>query len=124
MAAWHDAAGSGAVMRQALPPSILDDASFRVLLGHDAEGPACRSIAVGSESDFGIYAVGTVERARMHGFGTAVTWAAIEAGRRAWGLDAVALQSSEMAVGVYSKMGFVEVCRYVEYQAPTGVPVA
>ena len=117
--AFHVAFGSGPVFRSALPESTLRDDRFRLIVGWDADGPATCSIAVRSAREFGVYAVGTVEHARRRGYGTAITWAALAVGRDAWGLSTAVLQSSELGLGVYSKMGFVEVCRYIDFFAPT-----
>lgn len=111
--------GPSALLRKALTESAIRDETFRILVGSDAEGPATSAIAARTENEFGVYAVGTAERARRRGYGTAITWAALEAGRDAWGLTTAVLQSSELGLGVYSKMGFVEVRRYVEYDPPS-----
>jgi hypothetical protein len=115
---FHTVFGSGPVFRSALPAAALERDEFRILVGTDEKGPTSCSLAIRTEREFGIYAVGTVERARRRGYGTAMTWAAIAAGRQAWGLSTAVLQSSEMGFGVYSKMGFVDVCRYVTYEPP------
>jgi GNAT superfamily N-acetyltransferase len=119
---WHSVAGFGPIMRRAFPPGVLDDPAIRVIIGYDADGPVCNAAAIRSDEEFGIYAVGTHKRARNRGYGTAVTWTAVDAGRRAWGLNVVALQSSELGLGLYSRMGFVQVCRYTEYTTPKPAP--
>jgi GNAT superfamily N-acetyltransferase len=65
----------------------------------------------------GVYAVGTLERARHHGVGAAATWAAVSAGQ-AWGCNTIVLQSSEMGLPVYTAMGFRTVTRYAIYERP------
>jgi len=65
----------------------------------------------------GIYAVGTVERARRRGVGTAVTWAAVQQARD-WGCWAVTLQATQMGLPVYRAMGFQTVVEYITYLPP------
>ena len=115
---WHDVARTSPVFRQVLPASTLGDPNMVFAIGYDPEGGVCQALAVRTDDLIGIYAVGSIERARRRGFGTAITWAAIDAGRRAWGCETAVLQSSAMGLGVYQQMGFLEVCRYVEYERP------
>ncbi|MDE2124970.1 MAG: GNAT family N-acetyltransferase [Armatimonadetes bacterium] len=56
----------------------------------------------------GVYAVSTLPKARGRGLGTAVTWAALTAGRE-MGCRVGTLQASPMGKPVYHRMGFVEV---------------
>jgi GNAT superfamily N-acetyltransferase len=111
--AWYTVAGEG--MRAVIPPGFAFDPAVRLVVGSVEDRPVCHSIVVRSEHAHGIYAVGTAEDARRHGYGAAVTWAAIQAGRDAWGDRPAILQSSEMGDGVYRRMGFREICRYVIY---------
>ena len=63
----------------------------------------------------GIYNVATPPEHRRRGFGAAVTWAAIEEGRRR-GCDHAVLQASELGAPVYRDMGFVELGHYVQLE--------
>jgi len=60
----------------------------------------------------GVYAVGTAPEARRRGAGGAVTAAAVEFARQRWQSEPVFLQSSEMAVSMYSELGFRTVVGY------------
>lgn len=61
-----------------------------------------------------INAVTTAETQRRRGFGTAMTWAAVdEAAQR--GCTAIALSASPMGYPVYLRMGFTPVCSYRVY---------
>lgn len=62
----------------------------------------------------GIVAVGTLPEARRRGVGTALSWAAVNSGRR-HGFDTIVLQSSEMGFPVYTAMGFRTVVTYVGF---------
>ena len=109
--AWFAAAGEG--MRKVFRTTFARDDNVRLVVGLVGGTPVCQAAAIVSPTAVGIYAVGTIEAARRRGYGLAVTWAAIAAGREAWARDAAILQSSEMGERVYRSMGFREVCRYV-----------
>ena len=111
--AWYAAAGEG--MRSLIPPTFAFDPIARLMVGLVEGRPVCVSIVVESSQALGIYSVGTIVEMRGRGYGRAITWAAIAAGRDAWGARPVILQSSEMGEPVYRRMGFVEICRYVVY---------
>jgi GNAT superfamily N-acetyltransferase len=115
--AWYDAAGAG--MRAVIPARFAFDPAVRLAVGSVDGQPVCHSIVVDSPRALGIYAVGTRKDVRGRGYGRAITWAAIEAGRDTWGGKPVILQSSEMGERVYRAMGFVEICRYVIYAPPS-----
>jgi predicted acetyltransferase len=61
--------------------------------------------------------VATPPEHRRRGYGAAVTWAAIEEGRRQ-GCDHAALQASELGAPIYRSMGFVDVGQYVQLEGP------
>jgi GNAT superfamily N-acetyltransferase len=116
---FHAANESGETFRRLFGRAIAADPSVLLALG-DLDGePVSAAAAIGSGSTIGIYAVGTREAARRRGIGRAVTWAAIDAGRAAWGGTIAILQSSEMGVALYRSMGFEEASRYVLYERPT-----
>jgi GNAT superfamily N-acetyltransferase len=76
--------------------------------------PVGGSLALRSDAASGVYAVGTLEAARRRGVGTALTWAAVDAGRE-WGHDVIVLQSSPMAVSLYAGMGFRTLVPYASF---------
>jgi GNAT superfamily N-acetyltransferase len=61
-----------------------------------------------------INGVETLKDYRRRGFGTALTWAAVAAGRER-GCTAITLSASPMGYPVYLKMGFQPVCVYRTY---------
>jgi len=77
--------------------------------------------AIGSAALFrsdgvaGVYNIATVPQSRSRGVGTAMTWAAIAAGRKA-GSDCAILQASQQGEPVYQRMGFVTPARYRQFQ--------
>jgi GNAT superfamily N-acetyltransferase len=82
----------------------------------DGEPVSCSLLSVTGETA-GVYNVATPERFRGRGFGEALTWAAIDEGARR-GCAAAILQSSEAGYPIYSRMGFVEIGRYVQLEGP------
>jgi GNAT superfamily N-acetyltransferase len=110
---WHEGIGYGPRFREIFRSTLVDDPAFRIVVGYADGVPVTGAVAIMSDGVVGVYAVGTAEHARRLGFGEAATWAAVEAGVQA-GCSIAVLQSSEMALGLYRRMGFVEVCQYVE----------
>lgn len=117
---WHAALESGELFRRIFDRSLVADPRIRLAVGYDEDEPVSAAAAIQSGSTLGIYAVGTVDRARRRGFGRAATWAAIDAGRRAWRSTVAILQSSEAGVPLYRSMGFEMVAAYIEYARPKG----
>ena len=115
---WHTALDSGPVWRRAAGRAFLGDERIRASVAVLDGEPVAAAAAVRHGTTLGIYAVGTREHARRRGIGRAVTWAAIDTGRAAWGSDIVILQSSAMGFPVYRSMGFEQVGALVEYRAP------
>jgi GNAT superfamily N-acetyltransferase len=64
-----------------------------------------------------INGVVTDERYRRNGFGTAMTWAAIEAGKQR-SCTSIVLSATDLGYPVYVKMGFVPVCNIRTYLKP------
>jgi ribosomal protein S18 acetylase RimI-like enzyme len=100
-----------------LPSGLLDavdSRAFHVLVA-DLDGESVSTgIAFDREGDCGIYNVGTLERARRRGLGTAVTARlALDAVKR--GCRTASLQSTEMAERVYEAVGFRDLGRILEY---------
>lgn len=115
---FHAALESGDVIRRVFGPALVADPAVRLAVAYlDGEPVSCGA-AIRSGSAIGVYAVATVERARRRGIGRAVSWAAIEAGRAAWGGTIAVLQSSESGLGVYRAMGFEKVAGYYLYARP------
>jgi hypothetical protein len=74
--------------------------------------PAAASALLVSGKVAGLFNVGTLPAFRRRGLGSAVSLAALHAGR-AIGCTLGALQSSAEAIGVYRGLGFEECCRVV-----------
>jgi len=81
----------------------------------DLDGaPAAVAMSVLIDGVADIHWVGTMPSAGRRGLGELATAKAIEHGF-AHGADVAALQASPMGVGLYRRMGFVELYRYEEY---------
>jgi GNAT superfamily N-acetyltransferase len=116
---WHAGQPWGEWFRQTFGRGLVRDPVVRLVTGRVGGEPVAAAAAILAGEIVGIYSVGTVERFRGRGFGTAVTWRSIQAGVDA-GCTVAVLQSSRMGLDVYRSMGFVEVCDYVLYQARGG----
>ena len=102
-----------------ISPSFAADEEVRLFVGSLDGRPVGTSIAIRSRDASGVYNVGTLPSARRRGVGSALTWAAVEAGR-AWGCDTIVLQSSVMGLSMYSNMGFRTVAPYVAFAQSSG----
>jgi GNAT superfamily N-acetyltransferase len=99
-----------------LPRSFATDPDVRVFSARLDGRPVGNSVAIRTGDVAGVYAVGTRPEARRRGVGTAVSWAAVAAGR-AWGCDPIVLQASAMGLPVYERMGFRTVVRYLTFRS-------
>jgi GNAT superfamily N-acetyltransferase len=84
---------------------------FSFYLAYHRGAPVATATLVASHGLAGIVYVGTVPEARRKGFGRAVVYAAIDAGRRL-GLAASALWATPGGLAMYETMGFRPVTRY------------
>jgi ribosomal protein S18 acetylase RimI-like enzyme len=88
----------------------VDPSEFGILVN----GREAAAMTFDHEDDCGIFNVGTIERARRRGLGTALTALAVhEAADR--GCATATLQSTPMAERVYTAVGFRDLGRFLEY---------
>lgn len=100
----------------------LEDGFFPELPGDVVRLYVARSGGVGAgglmtvdhEGDCGIYIVGTAAPARRRGIATALTAHAVAEARER-GCATASLQSTEVAKGVYARVGFRDLGRFDEY---------
>lgn len=97
--------------------SWLTYPGFSFHLAYHRNEPVATATLVASHGLAGIVYVGTVPEARGRGFGQAVVWAAIAAGR-ALGLPASALWATPMGRPMYERMGFRPVTDYRIWSPP------
>lgn len=95
-------------------PSFTGRPDVDLFVGYVDGAPVGTSVAVSSARTGGVVNVLTLEEARRRGVGTALTWAAAQAGV-ARGHDTVVLQATPMGLPVYQTMGFEVLVEYVEY---------
>jgi predicted GNAT family acetyltransferase len=100
-----------------LPPDFLataDHAAFHLLAARIDGETVAAALACDFAGDSGIYNVGTVEKARRRGLGTALTAAQVYDARDR-GCRTASLQSTPMAERVYAAVGFRDLGRFLEY---------
>jgi ribosomal protein S18 acetylase RimI-like enzyme len=100
-----------------LPEGLLDAAdmsAFHILGVRGDGGVVATAMAYDHDRDCGIYNVGTAEHARRRGIATALTALLL---RDAWarGCTTASVQATQMAEGVYAKLGFRDLGRFLEY---------
>lgn len=104
--------------RMATPDYVDLEGSFDVVAFVDHH-----PVAVGSTFEsmgvVGVYNIGTRPAYRGNGFGETVTWSVIRDARER-GCHTAILQSSEMGLGVYRRMGFEVIRRYCCYTNEPG----
>jgi len=94
--------------------ATADHAAFHLLAARIDGEMVAAALAYDFGGDCGIYNVGTVEKARKRGLGTALT-AAQAYDARARGCRTASVQSTEMAERVYAAVGFRDLGRILEY---------
>ncbi len=115
-----EAAGLARALGEALfTPGFMGDEDVQAFVARSDGRPVGTSLAIRSAGTAGVYNVGTLPTARRRGVGTALTWAAVAAGRD-MGFDCIVLQSSQMAVSMYEAMGFRTVVTYTTFNQPAG----
>ena len=105
-----------------LPPDFLstaNHAAFHLLAARIGDEMVAAALAYDFGGDCGIYNVGTVEKARRRGLGTALTAAQAYDGRDR-GCRTASLQSTEIAERVYAAVGFRDLGRILEYVPAEG----
>ena len=105
------------VRYEGLPPNFLeaaDHSAFHVLAARDDGEVIAAALAYDLGTDCGIYNVGTVQRSRGRGLGSAVTLAQLYAAQ-ARGCRTASLQSTPMAERLYARVGFHDLGRILEY---------
>lgn len=106
-----------------LPPSIIGDDHLCALLGRVDDEPVACGLLVRSGDVAGVYSIAVLPDRRRRGYGEAMTWAVLRAGR-AHGATIGALQSSPMGFSVYERMGFETVVEYHTFRPESRDPAS
>jgi ribosomal protein S18 acetylase RimI-like enzyme len=106
--------GTADLMVRHVVPSLGREAVPGRFLGRLDGRPVATSRLSSAAGVAGLYSVVTLAEARGRGIGRAMTLAALYAGRDA-GLTIATLQSSDMGLAIYRRLGFREVFRYGIY---------
>jgi GNAT superfamily N-acetyltransferase len=93
------------------------DPDVALLVGHLDGTPVASAFFYAVGNITGITGVATVPAYRRRGFGTALTWAALQAGL-ARGCTSATLAALGASFDLYRKMGFVHVCNHRAYEPP------
>jgi len=101
------------------PDDVERGAQNRFFVGYADGRPVACSTATVTEGVAGTASVGTVRAVRGKGYGTAVTWRAIESGR-ALGARSAYLAATSMGYPVYGRMGFRRVADYPGWELAFG----
>lgn len=94
------------------PPALADRGDVRFFVGSIDGEPVASAGAVAATSGLGVYGVATVPSHRRRGVGTAMTEHVLDSG--SWEL--AFLQPTDMAAGMYERLGFRTVGGYRLYR--------
>lgn len=102
------------LLEELLPAALFNDPAIRAYVAYVDQEAVATSVGIQLEGVLGIFNVATHPTGRRAGYGTAITWHAIANADP--GTEAAVLQSSEMGLGVYERMGFRTVVEYLEFE--------
>jgi GNAT superfamily N-acetyltransferase len=100
-----------------LPEDLLSDdvgARFHLRIARLEGASVAASLAFDCDGDCGVYNVGTIDRARRRGLGSAVTALALHEARDR-GCTTASLQATPMAERLYAALGFRDLGCFLEY---------
>lgn len=101
-----------------LTEDLLMSPASALRIGYVGDVPVATALQIATGHVSGVYWVATLEDHRRKGYGEALTFAVLKAGREL-GCTIGSLQASEMGKPVYARMGFEHTCDYVFYERPT-----
>jgi GNAT superfamily N-acetyltransferase len=112
-----DEQGLDRELMRAFAEVAVSGSEFVPLLGRVDGVPVATSLALITGSMVGVYNVNVVEPLRRRGLGSAMTWAAIEAGR-ARGGEAAFLEATRASYPLYRRLGFRTRFHYLQLAPP------
>ena len=124
LARFHETAEAGfgiplKLLQQLLSARLRDQPNVSLFLGYAGGQPVCTACLVASVPVAGVYWVATRPDFRRRGFGTAISWHAIQTGQ-ALGCEIATLQASAMGRPVYERMGFRKTADFHRYRINPG----
>jgi GNAT superfamily N-acetyltransferase len=102
------------------PPSLLEDPDAVLLAGYCEGKLVCGAMHLRVEEICTVHGVAVLHAYRRCGFGKAITWAAVQAGKEQ-GCTVAALRAMGISHHMYQRMGFIQVCKHRTYGAPPAV---
>jgi hypothetical protein len=91
---------------------------LRAFVGYLSDEPVATALAMNHAGAAGVFWVGTVDRARHHGFGETLTRTAVRAGFE-MGAGFAWVVGTRMGLPIYHKVGFREAdVEYLDYRLP------
>ena len=101
--------------------SLLEQPGATVYVGYTDGQPVTTGLGIRTGRTIGVYNIATVESARHHGYGAAMTMRVVDDGAAA-GCDVAILQSSAMGYPIYERLGFRTVVEYDGFVDPASLP--
>ena len=98
-------------------PDLLHRPECVIYMGYTDDAPVVSGLGWRTGRTVGVYSIATIESARRHGYGAAMTARVMGDGAAA-GCDLAALQASRMGRPIYERLGFRTVVRYTAYVDP------
>ena len=98
--------------------NATEDDARTAFVGYLDDRPVATGSLFRSDTVAGVFAIAVVEAARGRGIGETMTWEVLRAGSEA-GCRIGALQSTEMAIPLYEKLGFETVETYHFFESNT-----
>jgi GNAT superfamily N-acetyltransferase len=100
-----------------ITPGLLAAGAMTFYVGYQDGTPVTSGLGVVMGATVGVYNIATIESARGRGLGRAMTQRIVDDGACA-GCEVAILQSSEMGLPVYVRLGFRTVAEYLAYVQP------
>jgi GNAT superfamily N-acetyltransferase len=105
------------ILRQLVNENTLAEPDLAIVVGSVDGVPVSTALVSVTGTTAGIYTVATPPEHRRHGYGAALTWAAVAEGARR-GCDHAILQASPAGQPVYETMGFTHLGNYTQLEGP------
>ncbi len=105
------------IMQRLANENTLQEPDLAIVVGRVDGVPVSTAMVSVTGTTAGVYTVATPAEHRRHGYGEALTWAAVAEGVRR-GCDHAILQASPAGRPVYAAMGFRHLGDYIQLEGP------